>query len=362
MLAALVRERQDLVAEWQKRDRARSEAFSQAPEKRNPEAVAANVTRLAEIDGRVSEIDARLKDAFPSYASLAHPEALRIEDVKALLHSDEALVLFLDTPAGEATPEETFLWVVTKTEAGWICSALGTSALSREVQGLRCGLDEFAWDDKPCAELTGQGYTDADRDAGKPLPFDHARAYALYEALFGQAEYLIKGKQLLIVPSGALTQLPFQVLVTAPPSGGDNKSAAWLIRDHALTVLPVSSLKALRRVARPSAATKPMIGFGNPLLDGDQSHPKFGAYFKGLAQRARDKQHCPETVWNASPRLLDRGAVWRPYERAAVLRILRSCACRRRFPRQPTNFAPWHATCTLIRTRSGLASVLASSR
>ena len=127
-------------------------------------------------------------------------------------------MLFLDTPAGEATPEETFLWVVTKTEAGWIRSALGTSALSREVQGLRCGLDESAWDDKPCAELTGQGYTDADRDAGKPLPFDHARAYELYQALFGQAEDLIKGKQLLIVPSGPLTQLPFQVLVTAPPS------------------------------------------------------------------------------------------------------------------------------------------------
>jgi hypothetical protein len=36
------------------------------------------------------------------------------------------------------------------------------------------------------------------------------------------------------------------------------KSAAWLIRDHALTMLPaVTSLNALRRVARPSAATVP---------------------------------------------------------------------------------------------------------
>ncbi len=88
------------------------------------------------------------------------------------------------------------------------------------------------------------------------------------------------------------------MLVTAPPANGDNKSAAWLIRDHALTVLPaVSSLKALRRVARPSAASKPMIGFGNPLLNGDQNHPKFGAYYKELAQQARNKQRCPETAW-----------------------------------------------------------------
>ena len=88
-------------------------------------------------------------------------------------------------------------------------------------------------------------------------------------------EDLIRGKHLLIVPSGPLTQLPFQVLVTAPPpTNGDHRSVAWLIREHALTVLPaVSSLEALRRVSRPSAATKPMIGFGNPLLTAIQTMP-----------------------------------------------------------------------------------------
>ncbi len=87
----------------------------------------------------------------------------------------------------------------------------------------------------------------------------------------------------MLVPSGALTQLPFQVLVTVPPAG-EGAPAAWLIRDHALTVLPaVSSLKALRRVARPSAATKPLIGFGNPLLDGHDPAD---------AKLARDNQSC----------------------------------------------------------------------
>ena len=187
-------------------------------------------------------------------------------------------MLFLDTPEAKSTPEETFIWVVTKTDMRWVRSDLGTKALAREVRALRCGLDAEAWADRPCADLTGQSYTDADREVGNPLPFDHARAYRLYQALLGQAEDLIKGKQLLIVPSGALTQLPFQVLVTAAPASADQKSAAWLIRDHALTVLPaVSSLKALRRVARPGAANKPMMGFGNPLLDGEQNHPKLGA-------------------------------------------------------------------------------------
>ena len=47
------------------------------------------------------------------------------------------------------------------------------------------------------------------------------------------------------------------------------RSVAWLTREHAVTVLPaVSSLKALRRVGKPSAAPRSMIGFGNPLLEG----------------------------------------------------------------------------------------------
>ncbi|MGO9485481.1 MAG: CHAT domain-containing tetratricopeptide repeat protein [Rhodomicrobium sp.] len=297
-LAALTRERQDLVAEWQKRDGLRNATLGQESARRNPQAEAENNTRLAVIDARIKEIDKELAVKFPDYAALTSPAPLAAEEVQAQLGADEALVLFLDTPEAKPTPEETFIWVVTKTELRWVRSDLGTKALARELQALRCGLDAEAWADRPCADLTGQSYTDADRKAGKPLPFDHARAYRLYQALFGQAEDLIKGKQLLIVPSGALTQLPFQVLVTAAPTNGDQRSAAWLVREHGLTVLPaVSSLKALRRVSRPSAANNPMIGFGNPLLDGRQNDPEFGAYYKKLAQSARDKQRCPETPW-----------------------------------------------------------------
>jgi CHAT domain-containing protein len=118
------------------------------------------------------------------------------------------------------------------------------------------------------------------------------RAHA-YKSLLGHAEDLIKGKHLLVVPAGALTTLPFQVLVTKPPATNDPASAAWLVRDHAITVLPsVASLAALRRTAKPSAATKPMVGFGNPLLDGDQKYPRNGGYYKELADLARSQIGC----------------------------------------------------------------------
>ena len=284
-LGSLARERQDLVLEWQKRDALRDAALAKPAAQRDVVAEAENVARLAAIDARLSEIDAKLKAEFPEYAALASPAPLPLAEAQALLGEGEALVLFLDTPDKKPTPEETFIWVVTKTQARWLRSELGKPALAREVEALRCGLDAAAWSGPACAELTGKTYTEADANAGRPLPFDPARAHKLYKALFGQAQDLIQGKQLLLVPSGALTQLPFQVLVTEVAK--DGAQPAWLIRDHALTVLPaISSLKALRRLARTKKAEKPMIGFGNPLLDGPDER------YEGLASDARAKGSC----------------------------------------------------------------------
>jgi CHAT domain-containing protein len=96
------------------------------------------------------------------------------------------------------------------------------------------------------------------------------------------------------VPSGALTQLPFQVLITDKPDPALRGTealhrAAWLARSHALTVLPsVSSLKALRQFAKESRANRTLIGFGNPLLNGPD------ARYAALAAAARSKTSCPE--------------------------------------------------------------------
>jgi CHAT domain-containing protein/tetratricopeptide (TPR) repeat protein len=280
-LASLVRERQDLVDERQRRDQQRTFAVAQPPERRSLEAEVANSARLTVIDAHINEIDKRLVVEFPDYADLASPRPLSVEQVQAELNAGEALVLFLDTPEWKPTPEETFIWVITKTEIRWVRSSLGTPGLAREVATLRCGLDrEGAWDPARgghCQRLFPNG-TDTD-----PLPFDLQRAHQLYQALFGQVEDLIRDKHLLIVPSGPLTALPFQVLVTEQPSmlaapsqdPHSYSNAAWLAKRHAVTVLPsVSSLKSLRQFAKVSKARAPFIGFGNPLLVGPNGDDK----------------------------------------------------------------------------------------
>jgi CHAT domain-containing protein len=150
---------------------------------------------------------------------------------------------------------------------------------------------------------------------GEPLPFDLARAHALYEGLFGQIEDLIKDKRLLIVPSGPLTQLPFEVLVTESPkaalptSAADYRDVAWLARKEAITVLPaVSSLKAVREHAKESHASDAYIGFGDPLLDGDPTRFRGDALAAKLARDARCPQP-PQQVASLSDRGVTRTGV-----------------------------------------------------
>jgi hypothetical protein len=351
-LATLVRERQDLASEWQARDRLLIWAMSQEPAKRKAGAEAWLADRLGAIEARLADISRKLARDFPGYTALANPAPASVADVQPQLGADEALVLFLDTPESRPLPEETFVWVVTKTQVRWVRSELGTAALRREVSALRCGLDNALWVDAKwnawCAEALKKHRAESVGGI-TALPFDLGRAYALYKALFGEVEDLIAGKHLLIVPSGPLTQLPFQVLVTkapgdgvrtggsdprAQPSDGEGKSrdvgatmgsdlqgltpyraASWLGLRQPISVLPaVSSLKALRAHAKASRAGKAYLGIGNPLLDGPD------ARYAGPARVAREKQHCLETLpqWRVVVRVAAHAGVERVQSRAGL--------------------------------------------
>src|SRR5262249_10407832 len=79
---------------------------------------------------------------------------------------------------------------------------------------------------------------------------------------------------LIVVPTGPLTSLPLQVLVTKPvvDTGPEAlRNAAWLMRDHALSVLPsVPSLSALRKLPGDKSAFRPFFGAGGPILQGPE--------------------------------------------------------------------------------------------
>jgi CHAT domain-containing protein len=296
-LAALIRERQDLISQRRVVER---RLFLGKAERLDEADVAANSAFLT-IEMRLRVIDDRLKQEFPEYAALANPQPLTISETQAQLHSHEVLVQFLEAPKVANLPSEMFVWVVTKDQSRWASATLDVSSLNELVRALRCGLDRTQWalptaEGLPsCQQLFGLDSPPAENEA---LPFDLGRSHTLYRALLEPFEELIKDKHLLIVPSGSLTSLPFQVLITdtpgdAAPAKEVYREAKWLISRQPITILPsISSLKSLRKSAKASQASRAYLGIGNPLLDGDGKT----RIEIDRANAARQFQRCPEAV------------------------------------------------------------------
>ncbi|MFT4118855.1 tetratricopeptide repeat protein [Bradyrhizobium sp.] len=266
--AELVRRQQDLKASLDTLDKRVTSELGQPDGKRNDTLVTSLRAQTAQTQKSLADVTAQLDRSFPAYSELSNPQPLSLAQAQGLLKPDEALVSFV------VLADRTYAFAVTR-EAGVVRQiALGSRDLNERVAHLR------------------QGLTDPE---GAQSSFDLDASFALYSALFDPIAADVAGKpKLLIVPAGALTSLPFQVLVTKKPdmtSADRERQAAWLLNDRAITVLPsVPSLRALRSLAKASRAQKPFIGFGDPVLQRSSGERRAGrnvqpyqSYYDGAA-------------------------------------------------------------------------------
>ncbi|ULK95209.1 CHAT domain-containing tetratricopeptide repeat protein [Bradyrhizobium sp. I71] len=252
-LAELVRKDQDLAAESDALDKAIVAAVSKPPAQRDVAAEQRSRARIAAIASARNELQKTLAVEFPDYASLSNPLPLTVKEIQPLLSADEAMVIY------SVVDSQSYVVAITRESVDWKEISLGADALAQKVAAFRRGLD------------VGKA-SDA---SGKSGLFDLALASELYTALLGPVEALTKDKRnLLVVPSAALTALPFHLLVTEKPQAAipdrpeGYRDAAWLLRRQAVSVLPsVISLKSLRAFARRDHGVKPMTGFGDPVFN-----------------------------------------------------------------------------------------------
>ena len=234
-----VRKDQDLGAEDDKVDKAIIAAVSKAPNERNQVAEDQLRKRLADIKTERDQIQSVLSQKFPDYVALSKPQPLTLQDTQKLLTDDEAVIAF------DIGGTNSYAWVVTRTEGFWAEIPTTTKALNEQVQQLRQSL----------TSKTGK-------------PYDAALAHKIYQETFGPIAAKLAGKKRLsIVANGALTSIPFGVLVTSDPSGKSLKETDWLIKSYAVTVIPsIYSLKTMRAQGGTSNASKPMIAFADPVF------------------------------------------------------------------------------------------------
>lgn len=250
-LAAVLRKAQDL--EYQLK--ATSEALTDLTVgETNPDREKlVNKTRadLERLREESEKAQAQLKRKMPDYSELLDPKPLSIIEAQKLLKPHEAILSLY------STQKQTLVWAIpAQGQPSFHVAELPGATVSEIVDKLRKALDP------------------SEADIGQVPAFDFNTSYDLYQKLLAPVESGWRtAKELIIVPHGALSVLPFSVLVTGaykPDRSGipfsDHAAAPWLLKQAAISYLPsVAALATLRRGAtQPPERT--FIGFGDPVF------------------------------------------------------------------------------------------------
>jgi len=112
-------------------------------------------------------------------------------------------------------------------------------------------------------------------------PFDVKLAKELYDALLRDVEGSWKpAKNLIVVTNGALGLLPLSLLPTGSaeikvddePLFASYRDVPWLVRTHAITMVPsASALQTLRKLPPGKASRQDLIAFGDPYFSKEQA-------------------------------------------------------------------------------------------
>ncbi len=278
MLADLIRQAQDasrardnarvdLAAEFAKPDNERSA---------QREAQLADNVRLA--SARADQLLASVQQTFPDYARLANPGPAELADVRAQLRPGEAFLSFVIGVRGGY---------------GLLVTARGLTVKQLDVTTERLAADIADLRRAFVPQLGG-------------LPaFSLPIANQLYNQLLGPfAAELMGVDHLILTPGPDLENLPFSLLVTAPPQeGAGYGNAAWLIRRMALSNVPSPRAFLSLRLAQRNrvAAPMPFLGLGDPLFTGAAA----GQALNTLAQGCREAGPMPPELLRALPPLHD---------------------------------------------------------
>ena len=195
--------------------------------------------QLAAAQAALADADAALQAASPNYGQLVQQVVASGEVLKALAPGEALASLFLGKDGG-------WVFVLRGDTVEAVRTDLGAGAVTGLVRRIR-----------HTVELAD--------GANEPPAFDSTAAQALYAGTLGPAAPLLQGVDaLVVVPTGALLSLPFELMLTGPAAASDLAHAPWLMQRFAITHVPAAAnFVTLRRTAGASRATQPWFGFGD---------------------------------------------------------------------------------------------------
>lgn len=196
---------------------------------------------------------------FPEYAELISPKPLTVDQIRKLLPSGQALLVF---HVGE---DSTYVWAISSDgELAFAPIDISRDNLRKKVARLRQAVDP--------------GVLNSLEDI--PV-FDVGLAYELFASLLEPVQSGWQdATEVLVVADGPLGALPFSMLVTEPEMPDLDRvilfdryrSVSWLANELAVTLLPsINTLKNISgKQSKQDARRRPFAGFGDPLFSTQQ--------------------------------------------------------------------------------------------
>jgi CHAT domain-containing protein len=256
-LADLVRREQDATKQINALNALLANLLSAPSDQPDPKAVLDLRARIDVLGRAHGALIAQIEKEFPAYAELINPRPVTVDEARAMLRPGETLIATLTT-------RRTFVWAVPSNgPVAFAAAPIGAGELERTVATLRKALE-------PRATTLGD------------IPdFDLALAYRLYRMLLEPVRSAWQdARSLLVVAHGPLGQVPLVLLPTRPvtlsaESGvtfANYRQVPWLVRSHAVTMLPsVSSLATLRTIPSGDPSRRSFVGFGDPYFSREQA-------------------------------------------------------------------------------------------
>ena len=198
----------------------------------------------ADLKNKIEKINilrAQIDQKYPEYVDLVKPKPVKLNELQSFMEKDEAVGIFL---LGE---QNGFLQLITRQGMSLEEIPMGFDDLTDTIKSLRLAFEI---------------------QNGTVKEFNLKKSNELYTQLFSKVQdTLNQTKHLIIVPNGPLLSFPFSILVTQPVNGNDYAKADWLINHTAISYAPsLRSFFDKRSSVQLKKASKPFIGFGNPVL------------------------------------------------------------------------------------------------
>ncbi len=257
-LAELVRQEQDLTKQVNAQLGTLNNVLALPSDQRAENGVKALNVAINNLRSERDKLSVDIAKRFPNYAAMIDPKSPSVDEIRAALKPDEAMLSFY------FGREASFVWAVPKEgKVAFATIPITSGDLDTKIHKLREALEP-----------------DVAMISDIP-PFNLALAYDLYSLLLNPVEAGWKpAKSLIVVTNGALGLLPLSLLPTAPAQAqntsgllfSDYRNVPWLARTHAVTLVPsAAALRTLRQLPPGPATRDPFIGFGDPYFSVEEA-------------------------------------------------------------------------------------------